>query len=56
MEHKAKMTEDGPMIDVCKCSCGWESKPYFDGAEYAYRDWQKHAAKAATSGLWMWNH
>ena len=32
----------GGMLDQIKCSCGWESKTYFDGDVYAYYEWKKH--------------
>ena len=28
--------------DTCVCACGWESPPYWDGAEYAYNNWKAH--------------
>lgn len=34
------------MIDSYKCSCGWESKHYYDGAEHAYAEWQRHKEQA----------
>jgi hypothetical protein len=30
------------MIDQYQCACGWRSKPYYDGAEYAHADWVSH--------------
>jgi hypothetical protein len=43
IKHEPKLIEEAGLIDLCKCSCGWESKPYYDGREYAYAEWQKHA-------------
>jgi hypothetical protein len=37
-EHRAT-----GMIDSCNCSCGWKSSESFDGAEYAFDEWIKHA-------------
>lgn len=37
------------MIDQCFCSCGWESTRYWDGAEYAFDEWIKHAKKIVGS-------
>jgi hypothetical protein len=30
------------MDDRCFCSCGWKSNPYWDGAEWAYKEWVEH--------------
>jgi hypothetical protein len=30
------------MLDSVHCSCGWDSRPYLDGREYAYKEWEKH--------------
>jgi hypothetical protein len=30
------------MIDSIHCSCGWDSGHYFDGYEYAYKEWENH--------------
>lgn len=40
--HNARLIEEAGMIDICKCSCGWQSKPYYDGREYAYSAWLRH--------------
>jgi hypothetical protein len=36
----------GGMLDQIICSCGWESRTYFDGREYAYDEWKKHVKKS----------
>ncbi len=41
-EHNATYVCEAGMIDLYKCSCGWESHPYFDGADYALRAWKRH--------------
>lgn len=41
-KHLATIKEVDYMVDQCFCSCGWESKVYFDGAEYAYQEFLKH--------------
>lgn len=41
VEHIATMGGDG-MVDQVTCSCGWEGNPFFDGAEYAMNEWQRH--------------
>lgn len=30
--------------DQIGCFCGWKSKGYWDGAEYAWADWYEHVA------------
>jgi hypothetical protein len=45
-KHEPTVIEEPGMIDLVKCSCGWESKPYFDGREYAWAAFQKHIADA----------
>lgn len=42
--HVGDYRSAGWMLDQWVCSCGWESEPYFDGAEYAEADWKKHAS------------
>ena len=43
----------GSMLDQIICPCGWKSRTYFDGREYAHSEWKKHvkqdAAHAAVS-------
>ena len=34
----AGVTQD----DTARCSCGWEGTPYWDGADLAWSEWQKH--------------
>lgn len=41
INHIGFATSEG-MTDWHECSCGWKSKPCFDGAEYAQQDWVKH--------------
>ncbi len=41
-EHKAKFVEEAGLIDLCECSCGWTSRPYYDGRDFAYADWKRH--------------
>lgn len=42
-EHVGSYDSRGPMVDGWKCSCGWKSADYFDGAHYAEAQWKKHA-------------
>ena len=42
--HTQKM-DSSLMSDVCSCSCGWKSKTYWDGREWAYDEWVKHIKK-----------
>lgn len=30
------------LLDQYGCSCGWRSRTYYDGAEYAIQDWRRH--------------
>jgi hypothetical protein len=49
-DHEPRyVCEGGGMIDVYQCSCGWESKPYFDGDIYAFMEWEKHVKSALRS-------
>lgn len=32
------------MSDQIECSCGWKSYSYWDGAEWAWEDFDKHLA------------
>ena len=41
-EHVGKYKSGGGMVDQWECICGWESEPYFDGVEYAEREFKKH--------------
>lgn len=43
-EHKPTYVEEAGLIDEYVCSCGWKSGPFYDGAEFAYAKWKKHAA------------
>jgi hypothetical protein len=45
----------GGMLDQIKCSCGWLSATYFDGAEYAIGAWNKHVT-AESMKLVVANH
>lgn len=47
-QHTPKYVEEPGLIDEYVCSCGWKSGPFFDGAEFAYAKWQKHAKDAAS--------
>jgi hypothetical protein len=38
--------DGGAMLDQIICSCGWKSRTYFDGREYAHSEWKKHVAKS----------
>lgn len=44
---KFKWSDDCPeaMLDQAVCGCGWKSKPYYDGQEWAYREWQRRVAE-----------
>ncbi|TSC59678.1 MAG: hypothetical protein LiPW15_698 [Parcubacteria group bacterium LiPW_15] len=42
-EHVPTMTSDG-MNDQMECSCGWKSRGYWDGADYAEKEWRDHVA------------
>lgn len=46
-KHVGEYEGRGHMLDGWKCSCGWRSAPYFDGAEYAKNEWEAHV-KAQT--------
>jgi hypothetical protein len=43
--HEGNYEDRGHMLDGWKCSCGWKSQTYFDGAEYARTEWKKHIEK-----------
>lgn len=47
-EHLPTYTCEPPMLDTFECSCGWKSRVYYDGAEYAQAEWKRHVV-AATS-------
>ncbi len=36
------------MFDQWKCSCGWKSHNYFDGADFAEEEFQKHVKAVET--------
>mgnify|MGYP001592758324 CR=1 FL=1 len=40
--HVPKHIGNG-MCDDYTCSCGWKSNGYWDGAEWAWAEWEKHA-------------
>ena len=40
--HRGRYKRAGHMSDQWACSCGWESVPFFDGAEYAMSEFEKH--------------
>lgn len=45
--HTAHPKANTGMVDILVCSCGWESAPYFDGQEYAEREWLEHISQPA---------
>lgn len=45
VEHIAKYVCEPPMLDTFECSCGWKSRVYYDGAEYAQAEWNRHVAR-----------
>lgn len=49
-DHTPKYVEEAGLIDEYHCSCGWKSGPYYDGAEFAYNAWKKHARQSSTGG------
>lgn len=42
IKHIGKYESLGYMLDGWVCSCGWKSSPFFDGAEYAEMEFNKH--------------
>lgn len=46
--HKGEYVSLGHMIDGWRCSCGWESHPYFDGADYAEGEFKRHLSSSLT--------
>lgn len=46
VKHEPELVEEPGMIDLVKCSCGWESPPYYDGREYALADHREHVKNA----------
>lgn len=38
------------MSDNFVCSCGWKSNGYWDGAEWAWDEWEKHAKQILKAG------
>ena len=42
--HEARNVGEG-MFDRYHCSCGWESRGYFDGADLGEADWLWHVMK-----------
>jgi len=51
VEHKGEYVSCGWMLDGWKCSCGWESNSFFDGAEYAESEFKRHVAEAGRAAL-----
>ena len=41
-EHLCTSIYETDMLDAVKCSCGWQSKWYYDGEHYAYGEWKRH--------------
>lgn len=37
------------MSDQLRCSCGWQSRHYWDGAEYAFAEWADHLEGVANA-------
>ena len=48
--HIPEYKSSGHMCDEFVCSCGWKSGGYWDGAEFAYGEWEKHAKEVIKSG------
>ncbi len=46
VEHTGSTVSEH-MTDQHRCSCGWESAWYFDGAEFAKDEWRAHVAALA---------
>ncbi len=42
-EHVSSNLGEG-MLDELQCTCGWKSKPYWDGADIAWDEWIEHVA------------
>jgi len=51
LKHTARIVEVADMIDECRCTCGWVSTRYFDGAEYAHAEWERHMHTAPITGF-----
>lgn len=51
MTHEGTYWPCGYMGDQWKCSCGWESRKYWDGAEYAHEEWKAHV-KRVEANIW----
>ena len=47
--HTPKYIGESSMSDQFICSCGWESRGYWDGIEYAWDEWLKHAHTAVNA-------
>ena len=47
--HVPKYTGQG-CADQYECSCGWKSNGYWDGAEWAWNEWVKHAKGILEAG------
>lgn len=43
--HTPRYVGASYMLDSYECQCGWRSNNYFDGIEYAWSDWKRHAAE-----------
>jgi hypothetical protein len=41
-EHSPRVEEMAYMSDQAVCACGWKSDAFFDGANYALRQWREH--------------
>jgi hypothetical protein len=45
------------ILDQYQCACGWKTKTYYDGEEYAKAEWKKHLEKCPMTQptpLWQW--
>lgn len=40
--------DGGAMLDQIICSCGWESRTFYDGREFAYAQWRRHVGEDHT--------
>ncbi len=41
-EHTPRVEEISYMSDQCRCACGWHSDKFWDGADYALKQWREH--------------
>ena len=50
--HKGRCKSDAALCDWFVCSCGWESRHYWDGADFATEEWKKHVHYACREIEW----